>query len=275
VAETGDLIRLRYPARCSSCAIELPRGSRARWHRGSRTATCEACTTVDAPAAAAQIEHGGPGASAAREWQRRHERREADVREQYGKLAGLILALSDDPRSTSAWAKGARGEQIIGENLNKFRDQGFAVLHDRRIPGSKANIDHIVISHAGVFVIDTKHYKGRVEQRDVGGWLTTDLRLFVGGRDRSKLLAGIARQVEVVHEVLATDGALKDVPITGALLFMADDNWPLLSFKPLRFGAIYVLWGKALGKLIRAEPDGPADDVALLEVALARALPPA
>ena len=40
--------------------------------------------------------------------------------------------------------------------------RSIAVLHDRRIPGSKANIDHIAITAAGIWVIDAKRYKGDV-----------------------------------------------------------------------------------------------------------------
>jgi Nuclease-related domain len=66
----------------------------------------------------------------------------------------------------------------------------MSVLHDRRIPGSRANIDHIVVAPCGVFVIDAKNYKGRVEKRDRGGFFSTDCRLYVGGRDKTPLVAG-------------------------------------------------------------------------------------
>jgi hypothetical protein len=123
-------------------------------------------------------------------------------------------------------------------------------------------------------VVDTKHYKGRVEQRDVGGWFTTDLRLYVGGRDRTKLVAGMKPQVEAVQRALAAHDEWRDVPVTAALLFMSDDNWSLLNFKPLRFGAVYALWGKALGKLIRsADETAERIDVPELERALAATLP--
>jgi Nuclease-related domain. len=36
------------------------------------------------------------------------------------------------------------------------------VVHDRRIPRSRANIDHIVIAPRGIYVIDTKHYKQKL-----------------------------------------------------------------------------------------------------------------
>ena len=47
------------------------------------------------------------------------------------------------------------------------------VLHDRAVPGGRANIDHIAVVPSGVWVIDTKHYRGRLEQRDLGGWFVS------------------------------------------------------------------------------------------------------
>jgi hypothetical protein len=185
----------------------------------------------------------------------------------------VILALSSDPQSTTAWAVGARGEEAVGRNLEALRAEGIAVLHDRRIPGSKANIDHIVISPAGVFVVDPKNYRGKVEQRDIGGLFRTDLRLYVGGRDKTKLVKGMDRQVAAVRAALAQDAKWSDVPVTPVLLFMAPENWSLLNFRPLRFGEIHVLWGKALGRLLRAEAKVSSDAVPELERVLAVALP--
>src|SRR4051794_2799643 len=103
------LLRLRYPAVCSSCGGALPRGTAASWNREAKTATCAACVgapdAAGAPGAGA-IERGEAGGSAAREWQRRHARREKAVRSRYGRLSGVVLALSDDPHSTAAWAYG-------------------------------------------------------------------------------------------------------------------------------------------------------------------------
>ena len=158
--------------------------------------------------------------------------------------------------------------------MPELRAEGFAVLHDRRIPGTRANIDHIVVSPAGVFVIDTKNWSGRVEQRDVGGWFKTELRLYVGGRDRTKHLAGMNSQLETVKHALATRADWRDVPVTGAFCFMSSENWSLLDRRPLRFGDAYVLWGKALRKLIRAGGSLTSVRIAEIERQLALALPP-
>src|SRR5206468_2692354 len=125
--------------------------------------TCVSNSDEATAALVGEAERGRAGASVAREWERRHGLREARVRMRHNGLGGPLLALSSDPQSTSSWATGARGEQTSGRSLDRLREEGIAVLHDRRIPGSRANIDHVLVSRAGVFVIDTKQYKGRVQ----------------------------------------------------------------------------------------------------------------
>jgi len=77
--------------------------------------------------------------------------------------------MSDDPQSTRAWQTGARGEVVLGGRLDSLRERGIHVLHDRRIPGTTANIDHIVVGPRGVFVIDAKKYSGSPSLRVEGG----------------------------------------------------------------------------------------------------------
>ncbi|MGH8931168.1 MAG: nuclease-related domain-containing protein [Egibacteraceae bacterium] len=42
------------------------------------------------------------------------------------------------------------------------------MLHDLAIPGSRANIDHVAVGPGGVFVIDSKRWKGYVWVDDAG-----------------------------------------------------------------------------------------------------------
>jgi Nuclease-related domain len=63
---------------------------------------------------------------------------------------------------TLAWRRGAAGERRTARLLARLERQGWAVLHDLAIPGSAANIDHVVIGPGGVAVIDTKQYRGRL-----------------------------------------------------------------------------------------------------------------
>ena len=266
---TTALIRLRYPATCKGCGGRLAKGVQAHWNKEQRTVICIECLRLG-PAQDA-VDRGVAGGSAAREWQRRHERREAKVRTRYGKLGGAILALSSDPRSTKAWAVGADGETALGATLDPLRAEGMAVLHDRRIPGSRGDIDHLVVSAAGVFVIDAKNYKGRVERRDRGGFFSVDYHLYVGGRDKSSLVAGMEKQAAAVRSALEPD--FSALPLTKAICFVGAD-WSLFA-RPLKFGDVNVLWPRALRKLLRAPGPLTPKLVADVERRLALALSPA
>src|SRR5260370_8573716 len=108
--------------------------------------------------------------------------------------------MTDEPQSTRAWAPGASGEAKLAETLAAMPN--LRVLNDRRVPGTRGNIDHLVIAPAGVFVVDAKNYRGMIEVRDVGGLFKIDKRLFVGRRDCSKLADNMGCQVESVLQAL-------------------------------------------------------------------------
>ena len=86
-------------------------------------------------------------------------------------IGRALLAVRDEPRSVQAWAKGAEGERRLGAELDSLCRASIFALHDRRIPGSQANIDHLAVTPGGVYVIDAKWYSGRIEARDKGSFL--------------------------------------------------------------------------------------------------------
>ncbi len=193
---------------------------------------------------------GVAGGSARREYERRKTKDEERLRAKWGRFGGIAAALSDERQSTAAWEKGAIGEERLGTRLDALVSEDVTVLHDRRIPGSRANIDHIVITRAGVWVIDAKRYKGRPELRVEGGLLRPRVeKLMVGRRDCTGLVDGALKQVECVREVSA------GVPITGVLCFVEAD-WPLIGGAFTTRG-VHVLWPKRLvGLLAEAAPAG-------------------
>ena len=63
----------------------------------------------------------------------------------------------------SARQKGKRGEKRVFNILSKSLPDGFIVLNDIYLPlsdGTTTQIDHIVVSQYGVFVVETKNYSG-------------------------------------------------------------------------------------------------------------------
>jgi Nuclease-related domain len=61
-------------------------------------------------------------------------------------------------RAGNSWAKGAAGEVATARLLAPLTRRGYAVLHDRAVPGSRANLDHLVIGPCGVVYVDTKNW---------------------------------------------------------------------------------------------------------------------
>jgi hypothetical protein len=142
------------------------------------------------------LDLGVAGASARQRYERLHDRRERQIEKRWGRLAGVVKFLSDDPQSTAAWAKASKGERLLAEEMRSALGDRAVLLHDRQVPGTRGNIDHLAVAASGFWVIDTKYYKGLVELRDVGGWLKTDHRLYVNGRDRSKAVEGLSWQLD-------------------------------------------------------------------------------
>ena len=58
--------------------------------------------------------------------------------------------------------KGVVGESITARQLSKLDREEYRVINDVLITshGHSSQIDHIVVSRFGIFVIETKHYKG-------------------------------------------------------------------------------------------------------------------
>ncbi|HZX56977.1 MAG TPA: nuclease-related domain-containing protein [Ilumatobacteraceae bacterium] len=173
------------------------------------------------------------------EWRRSIKER----RPVLGRIAAAMTPIPEiapESQPTAAWKIGAEGEVRVAEVLGSA--PGIEVLHDRLVPESRANIDHIVVGPSGVFVIDAKKYKGPIEVRNVGSLFRVDDRLYVGGHDRSNLVEGVLRQIRVVRTALGDQFA--DVPVRGVLCFVGCE-WGWLAKQKLVDG-VTALWPNAL-----------------------------
>lgn len=186
-------------------------------------------------------------------------------------IGRLVTAFTTKPeigpvtQSTKAWSVGAEGERRVADALGNIPD--IEVLHDRLVPkGGAANIDHIVVGPAGVFVIDAKNYSGELAVRDVGRWTVSDLRLFVAGRDRTGLTDGVLKQALAVRSALGREWS--EVPVTGVLCFVKC-SWARKTVKNVN--GVTVLWPEALHTHVR--PKGAfTEDVASIAAQLRTAL---
>jgi hypothetical protein len=104
-----------------------------------------------------------------------------------------------------AWRRGASGERRTARLLAPLERHGWAVLHDLTVPGSAANIDHLAIGPGGVFVIDSKKYRGHLQLDAVG-------KLWHGRHPLVPTLGAVSWEADQAAQVLPDPG-MAVVPI--------------------------------------------------------------
>lgn len=216
---------VKFDGPCSKCGRTLRAREPAVWDRGTRKMSCIECpTAADEVPSPDPIDLGTAGRSARDRYDRLMAKRETELEGRWGKrVGGWINRFAAEPQSIAAWGIGAKGEELLANAL--LAVPGLIVLHDRRVQGTKGNIDHIVIAPAGVFVVDAKHYQGMIELRNYGWFLRPDWRLTVGRRDKSKLARDMGWQVDAVTAAL-TEAGVDPVPVIQPVLCFIDGSWP-------------------------------------------------
>lgn len=286
-------LKLRWAGSCVSCSQQLPAGTMVAWDSGTKNATCEACTagpatpakTPTTPVSRLTIDRGVAGASARRKYQKDSERERrrnevlvqqdeawrASVIERQPIIGRVKAAITPKPEirpestATRNWAKGADGEELVGPILEACPD--VIVLHDRRVPRSKANIDHLVVGQRGIFVIDPKNYQGALECRMVGGLFNPQQRLYVGGRDQTKLIEKVIWQMSEVRKAIGDEPA----PIQGVLCFVGA-NWRRYFTRPLWVQGMPIMWPAKVAEHVSQEGPLSSDEVAGLAERLSKVL---
>ena len=266
------ILTLRRPDVCCECEAALVAGIRSGWDAEARTVTCMACLeqaaapiTAEAPSSA--LDRGQPGGSLAREYERRKGNREARVRKAHPRVGGLLLALREPPQHEVAFRRGDLGEKAVAETLERRTGGAPTILlHNRRMPERRGDIDHVAVAPTGVYAIDAKDVKGKVR---VASPRSKASKLMIAERNRTKLIDGLDRQVAVVRAVL-DDSGHPGVAVQGVLCFTKAD---LPLFGTLKMRGHLLLYRKALAKRLNA--DGPLEPAAIEGLAhtLAEAFP--
>jgi hypothetical protein len=201
----------------------------------------------------------------------RHTKRETEVKGRWGdRVGGWINRFADEPQSIRAWGLGARGEELLGAALAKVPD--LVVLSDRAVKGTKGNIDHVVVAPAGVFVLDAKYLTGFIEVVDKGSFFRTDLRLMIGGSNRSKLGENIGWQLKAVTKALIDAGVDPLPPVTAVLCFV-DPSWPIFR-RPKSFDGVRIESDTSIVKVLGEPAALPSPEIDRLARILGEALLP-
>lgn len=169
-----------------------------------------------------------------------------------GVLAFTMFRL---PFQSLVWAKGIEGERAAAEHLAPLESEGYILLHNRKVPGSKGDIDHVVIGPTGVAVVETKNWGGRVELRGD--------RLWVGDHERTWAVDQLYREALAVQVALGDELTRHRVTVTPILCVIGG---AARSARSVNGVAIAV--GRDLAGLIRDRPP-VFDEDEVLEIARA------
>lgn len=270
-------MHLRRADRCRVCAADLPVGVEAWWDSSSRTVACLACVNADVARGLAvePIDPGRAGASALREYERRHDAREQHARAKLGGLGAFLATVIDEPASTRVWQQGAAGELRVAQRLEKHLDgTGVRLLHDRRVPGhAQANIDHIAVGPGGVTVIDSKTHSGKIRRDGRGLFVERLTILRIDGRDQTKLITGVEKQIGYVRTALAKFDIGHKLDVVGALCFPNVEGLPW--FRQIEIRAIVVDGPKPVSHLAARSGRLDSETVERIWTNLGRAFPSA
>lgn len=80
-------------------------------------------------------------------------------------LAALAVWLVVSWRKGKAARSGKKGEKMVAKELARLKRKDYIVLNDLLLPtanGKTSQIDHVVVSTRGIFVIETKNHAGRI-----------------------------------------------------------------------------------------------------------------
>lgn len=123
--------------------------------------------------------------------------------------AAILLAWGG--RRLGNFLKGAKGEEWVAHELS-FLGSEYAVFNGLRLSGGKQNFDHIIVGPAGVFVVETKNWKGSVEFRDG--------KLYAGGKEPSRPPLRQVKDATVELISFLEEAGCNDVPVHSVLCFL-------------------------------------------------------
>jgi hypothetical protein len=151
-------------------------------------------------------------------------RRRAPVRDTGAGENGEPTGRGISRSAVRGWVQRSENERRASPRL-EFDADGVVVLNDRRVPGSKLSIDLIVVSPAGVFVIDAKNYKGLVHTKRLGPvWDLGPHQLHIGRRNCTPSVEDVTKKGEAVRGVLRETLWSSEVPVK-AMLCLTRADW--------------------------------------------------
>ena len=178
-------------------------------------------------------------------------------------LAFSVVQFFRVRKQIRSFNRGIEAEKAVGQFLEQFRKEGYAILHD--VPGEsggkKFNVDHVLIGPKGIFTVETK---GRTKPQKGQCKVVYDgQQVTINGQapDRDPIVQAKA-QAAWLEDLLKSCTALKSVPITPLVVF---PGW-YVDYGKARNAQVKVTTEQLIGSCIRSSPHSmDPHDVKLVE----------
>ncbi len=166
-------------------------------------------------------------------------------------------------RRVRALRLGRDGERVVGQFLDGLREKGARIFHD--VPGDGFNLDHVVITSRGVYVIETKtHTKPESNSQVVFDGEKVTVAGFTP--DRDPIIQASAEAKWLADLLQQSTG--KRFPVRGVVVY---PGWWVERTNRERHCDVWVLEPKALPAWIENSNNAIAlEDVALAAFHLSR-----
>lgn len=143
--------------------------------------------------------------------------------------------------------QGRDGEKAVGQYLEQLRAYGCSVFHD--VVGDGFNIDHVVLSRRGIYVVETKTYSKPVRGEPVV--LYQNETLNIDGYDAGGAIIRQAKSEAASIQKILKRCMGKKYPVKPVVVF---PGWYIKPKYANKDSEVWVLNPKALPKFIERQP---------------------
>ncbi|TDD46730.1 NERD domain-containing protein [Nonomuraea terrae] len=149
-----------------------------------------------------------------------------------GVTAGVIAAIAEavyrarTNSSVPAWRRTSVAERRTEGQLRKLERNGYRTLHARAIPGSEAQIDHLVVGPTGVYAVDSEKWDRRLPVRVQMG-----KKLFHGPFDKKERLTEARWEATQASELISKAFGREITVVPSLAIYGPPVPWKIMTIR--------------------------------------------
>lgn len=164
----------------------------------------------------------------------------------------VVLAFAIWAKNSFPKLKGKYGEKMVKKSLEQLDSKEYIIFHDLYVPTKKgtSQIDHVIVYHKGIFVLETKNYTGWIFGNENGQHWTQVIY-----KRKVKFYNPIRQNfghIQALKDYLG-ENTIQNIPFFSIIVF---SNEATLRFKEL-FKKSIVIQRKQLVKTIKSYTEHP------------------